>query len=266
MNKWISMIRHPLHTWLQIRSINDTNSFLWSWYSPVCLFLLDSNQILNINWISFLKGTVKFTEQLLWSSSSLLCSHLLLSLFCWRCLLLQQPPPQQRLENKIKLSRYAVLIRLSSSSFSFITLAFPSGLHQLRIPWTRGLACSTEGGTGPASLELTPNRIKNALCFDHWLQAAVWETLVSRISQAKEGAEKSSKAMYKQECRPQSAFRAPGALFPLNTSCQMALSGTHQVTVNFFMASSVLVKCVIWQAQLVHILYTISLHFNINSC
>lgn len=41
-----------------------------------------------------------FTEQLLLSNSSLVLSHLLLPLFCWLCLLHQQPPPQQRFRDK----------------------------------------------------------------------------------------------------------------------------------------------------------------------
>lgn len=59
MNKWMSWSDIPF-TWLQILSISDTKSFLLSWYSSACLFLLDSNQMLNINRISFLKGAVKF--------------------------------------------------------------------------------------------------------------------------------------------------------------------------------------------------------------
>lgn len=107
-----------------------------------------------------------------------------------------------------------------------------------------GPGCSPEERTGPASLGLTPSRPKSAWCLEHGWQTAVRETLVSRISQARERAEESSKAMYKQERRPQSAFRA-WHLLPLEFKYPMALFGAHQVIANLFVAYSVLVKCAI---------------------
>lgn len=220
-------------------------SFLLSWYSPACLLLLDSNQMLNINWISFLKGTVKFHRTTAVIQPGLCFTATCCSLFCWLCLLLQRPRPQPRFGNKIRLSRYAFLIRLSSSPLSLLTLTFsfrPLSTEKSLDMGPGCATCSTEEEPGYISRPYS-YRIKSACVL------TIDFTLISRISQAKEGADSAQTAL--QPCISRSTglreHSGHGELFPLELKYQMALFGAHQVTGNFCVAYSVL-KCVICQA------------------
>ena len=56
-------------------------------------------------------------------------SHLLLPLFCWLCLLHQQPPPQQRFGDKTGMPRTGTFTTLSSFRFPFIVSTIPFGTH-----------------------------------------------------------------------------------------------------------------------------------------
>lgn len=147
-----------------------------SWYQPACMFLLDWNQILNINWVSFLKGTVKFH----WTTAVIqILSHLLPPLFCWLCLLQQQPPPQQRFGDKTGMPRTGTFPTLSFYRIPFIESTTPWPPIQLRgtRPWglTVPATCSAMGRLSllltSSSLGFTPGRIKSESFFPHSLWA-----------------------------------------------------------------------------------------------
>lgn len=70
-------------------------------------------------------------------------SHLLLPLFCWLCLLHQQPPPQQRFRDKTGMPRTGTFTTLSSFRFPFIVSTIPFATHPAENHQAMGSDCAS---------------------------------------------------------------------------------------------------------------------------
>lgn len=169
------LIRHPLL--LITNPLNKWHKVLLSWYLPACLFLLDSNQMLNINWISFLIGTVKFHR-----TTAVIQPDLCVAATC--CSLCSAGFASSSRDHLhswglgIKLGCQGML---SSSHSALPWLSSPWPFLQTLVSWKVPdtgpgcVTCSTEGRTGCISRPHS-HRIKGALCFNHWLKAAAGDT------------------------------------------------------------------------------------------
>ena len=173
----MSMTNHPFHTQLLITLITDRKIIAYRVLISTSLHVpsgLKSNSNYKLSFI--LERRCEISLNNCCYPNSL---HLLPPLFCWLCLLQQQPPPQQRFGDKTGMPRTGTFPTLSFYRIPFIESTTPWPPIQLRgtRPWglTVPATCSAMGRLSllltSSSLGFTPGRIKSESFFPHSLWA-----------------------------------------------------------------------------------------------